>query len=70
MKSCVLLKNLRLKLNITQKEMAKILGKSRSNIANYERGYAIPPGDTLLKVLDLYPNGELEALRSSKEQAP
>lgn len=48
------LKNLRISYNLTQDEVAKILGKDRSLIAKYESGKAVPPLDILRVFSKLY----------------
>ena len=50
------IKNLRKALEMTQSELAKAIDSNRDNIANYETGRAIPPGDVLLKIQSLDPN--------------
>ncbi len=50
------IKELREKLNLTQKGLARKIGVPRGNIANYEVGRAIPPGDILLKIQELENN--------------
>ena len=40
-------------LNLTQKQFGSLLNKNRSNITNYELGRAIPPGDVVLKIIQL-----------------
>lgn len=47
------IKEIRNRLGLTQKQLAKKLGKERCTIANYEVGRAIPPGDILLKIQEL-----------------
>lgn len=39
---------------LTQKALAQRVGKSRSVIADYERGYRRPPFDVLLKLADIF----------------
>lgn len=48
------LRNLRISYNLTQDEVAKILGKDRSLIAKYESGKAVPPLDILRVLSKLY----------------
>ena len=40
-------------LGLTQKEFAKRIGKTTSDIKNYENDRAIPPGDVMLKIQEL-----------------
>ncbi|MCK5312772.1 MAG: helix-turn-helix transcriptional regulator [Desulfobacteraceae bacterium] len=47
------IKQSRKSLNLTQKQFGVLLNKHRSNITNYEIGRAIPPGDVVLKVIQL-----------------
>ena len=51
-----LIKETRKSLGITQAELAKLLGKGRTTITEYERGQIIPPGDILLKIQSLERN--------------
>ena len=44
------IRDLRKKLKMTQAELGKAISSNRDNIANYEIGRAIPPGDVLLKI--------------------
>lgn len=44
------IKSVRQQLNDTQAEFAARIDSNRANIANYEKGRAIPPGDVLLKI--------------------
>ncbi len=48
------LKYLREKKNLTQNEVAKLLGVSRSTYANYEKGQSEPFASQLLKIAQLY----------------
>ena len=52
MKIAHLVKSIRLKAKLTQKQFAEKLGITRQRITNYETGRTIPPGDTLLKIQD------------------
>ena len=51
-----LIKDARKALGITQAEFAKLLGKGRTTITEYERGQIVPPGDILLKIQELENN--------------
>jgi len=53
MKISIYIKQVRKKLNLTQKEFAEILGKERCSVTNYEIGRAKPRADTLLKIQKL-----------------
>jgi len=48
-----IVKQTRAGLGLTQKQFAELLGISRDLIAKYETDRAMPPGITLLKILDL-----------------
>ena len=53
-----LVKKVREALGLTQEAFARKIGKTRNDVAKYERGYAVPPGDVMLKILDLEPKPE------------
>lgn len=44
------LKQLRKDRRLTQPEIAEIVGKTASDISNYENGFATPPADILLSL--------------------
>lgn len=44
------LKDLRKKRRLTQPEIGEIVGKTASDISNYENGFATPPADALLSL--------------------
>lgn len=48
------LKDLRRTRKLKLAEVANKTGLSVSQLSNYENGHAIPPGDTLLRLLDYY----------------
>ena len=48
------LKRIRLKMNLTQKDVAKILGITRTAYANYEQGLREPDLLTLWKIADFF----------------
>lgn len=48
------LKELRIKNNLLQEDIALKVGVSNTSIANYELGYRNPRKDTLYKLADLY----------------
>ena len=48
------LKRIRLKMNLTQKDIAKILGITRTAYANYEQGLREPNLLTLWKIADFF----------------
>ncbi len=48
-----LIKAKRKKMKLTQEKFGKRIGKSRSDIANYENARCVPPGDVLLKIQQL-----------------
>ena len=47
------IKESRIKLKLKQRELAKIVGKNRVDIAKYETMACMPPGDVILKIYDL-----------------
>ncbi len=40
-------------LNLTQTQLGALVNKKRCNISNYETGRATPPGDVVLKIVQL-----------------
>ena len=40
-------------MGVTQQQMAEMLKIERYNLAKYERGKSMPPGDLVLKIRDL-----------------
>ena len=48
------IKQQRLKLNLTQEQLGKILNTSRSNVANWENNQNYPSLDMLFKLSDLF----------------
>lgn len=48
------IKECRNKLGISQEELAEMLGMKRTNIANYEAGRVVPPGNILVKLSDIF----------------
>ncbi len=50
----MILKELRIKHNISQAEMAKILNVSQKSISNYENGLSDPNIETLKKIADFF----------------
>lgn len=48
------LKDLRKEWKLTQNEMANILNVAKSTYRGYEKGYIIPPLDTLIKMADYF----------------
>ena len=44
------IKNIRANLHLTQAQLAKLIGTKRVNIAKYETGSTMPPGNVLLKI--------------------
>lgn len=62
------IKNARTKLGLTQKELASRLDSKRDNIAKYETGRAIPPGDVILKIQELIEHAN--GTRTSKDRNP
>ena len=50
------IKKTRSKLGFTQEEFAEKIGSKRCNIANYETGRAMPPGDIILKIQQMLSN--------------
>jgi len=45
-----IIKNIRKRRGLTQKELADKVGKKQADIAKYETGRSIPPGDVLLRI--------------------
>jgi len=43
-------RGIRKRLNLTQLEFARLIDSKRNNIAKYETGKAIPPGDVILRI--------------------
>jgi transcriptional regulator with XRE-family HTH domain len=52
-KSSEHIKKARKKLKLTQRELAEKLDVERYNLAKYERGISMPPGDLILKLEEL-----------------
>ena len=52
-KISALIKGIRKRMGMTQLEFAILIDSTRGNIAKYETGLTIPPGDVMLKILDL-----------------
>lgn len=49
-------KEIRKSLGLTQQKLSELINKDRVNISLYETGRTIPPGDIVLKLLELkYP---------------
>jgi len=48
----------RKRLGITQAAFAELLGSTRENVAKYETGRAMPPGDFALRVINLNKGGK------------
>lgn len=48
------LKALRREKNITQKELADVLGVTATNVSRYEKGIITPPSDKLKKIADYF----------------
>jgi len=49
------IKSIRKSLGLTQKQLAEKTGSKRENIAKYETGKAMPPGDFILRLQQLQP---------------
>lgn len=49
-----ILKNLRIQANMSQEELAKLLGISRSAISSYENGTRSPNHDILIKIATIF----------------
>ena len=68
------IKEFRLKRNLTQKELAKIVNVGDTTIANYEKGFRSPKKDTMfdlanafnISIDDLFPPVQKNALESTK----
>ncbi len=48
------IKQLRLDLSISQKDLARVIGRSKRNIAAYEKNYKCPDMETLKKLADFF----------------
>ncbi|ARF67635.1 hypothetical protein B7C51_06995 [Paenibacillus larvae subsp. pulvifaciens] len=48
------IKNCRKEKKISQEQLADMLGMKRTNIANYEAGRVIPPGNVLRDLADIF----------------
>lgn len=66
MRSSEKIKNSRLQAGLTQKELAKRLGTSQQNIAQYESGKRVPKIETLQKIANAL-NVSVNELRSDNE---
>lgn len=53
LKTSDLVKYTRLAVGETQEQFAKRIGKKRTDIAKYEAGKNIPPGDVVLKIIEI-----------------
>jgi len=47
------IKKIRQSLGLTQAQLARKVGTEQYNIAKYESGATIPPGDVLLRILQI-----------------
>jgi transcriptional regulator with XRE-family HTH domain len=47
------IRRIRKELKLSQGALAKIIRRDRSTITHYERGDAVPPGDILIKILEM-----------------
>lgn len=56
-----IIKGVRKGLGVTQSEFAARIGVTRGSVAKYETGLTTPPGDVMLKILNL--KGERDARR-------
>lgn len=61
------LKSLRLKANMTQKEVATLIGRSQQIVGHWETGYSQPDADTLFALCDLYGASVDEAFGYTKK---
>lgn len=48
--------NARKKLRLRQKDMALLLEVRQVNLCKWEHGYTVPPGDIILRVMELLKN--------------
>ena len=48
-----IVKDTREKLDLTQEDFARLIGKTRHAVSDYETGRSIPRGDILLKIIDM-----------------
>ena len=51
-----IIKKVRYDARLTQQELADKVGKKQPDIAKYESGQTIPPGDVLLKIMEIGQN--------------
>ena len=69
MSSGKVLKNLRLQANLSQSELAQMLGISRSAVSSYENGTRSPNHDVLLKLAALF-NVSTDYLLGNESRQP
>jgi transcriptional regulator with XRE-family HTH domain len=62
-----ILKDLRLKANMTQKEVASSIGRTQQIVGHWETGYSQPDADTLFALCDLYGASVDEAFGYTKK---
>jgi len=58
-----IIKDTRKRLGITQAAFAELLSSTRENVAKYETGRAMPPGDFALRVINLNKEGTKNVIR-------
>ena len=56
MKTSTYMKSAREKLKLRQKDMASLLEVRQVNLCKWELDYTIPPGDIILRVMDILKN--------------
>lgn len=56
------IKEARKRMGVTQEKFAEMIEKSRCDIANYETGRAIPPGDVILRIQEKLKNRQSNRL--------
>jgi transcriptional regulator with XRE-family HTH domain len=58
------LKKLRKAKKMTQTAVAEQVGKKTSHISNYENGFACPPSDVLLSLLEFFKVSHIEVSKT------
>lgn len=64
------LRELRIDNDMSQQEVAKLLGMSQTGYSKYETGEVVPPADTLIKLAKLYNTSIDYLLGVTKERKP
>jgi len=56
-----IIKNKRIQLGLTQTALAKLIGKKRTTVTQYESGKIMPPANILIMIQELNPKDEKTA---------